>query len=74
MVQITFKTNSAKVLPKQMRLPPLKGSQAYLCRYFPDGVFDRGWAGSNLSGRYSCGRCHYAELRCTSKIEIVNGV
>ena len=50
--------NSAKVLPKQMRLPPKKGQKANELLGLPSGLKNNGDFGSNLSGLKEFGSIH----------------
>jgi hypothetical protein len=53
-----FVINSAKVFPKQMRLPPKKGQKANELRGLPSGLKNNGDFGSNLSGLKEFGSIH----------------
>ena len=53
---------SANVLPKQIRLPPLKGLQEYGFLFLPSGVRLRGLSVSKRRGKNSFGLCHSEEF------------
>ena len=69
MVSVILSTFSAKVFPKQIRLPPLNGEYAKVCLFPPEGVRERGWVGSKRSGRNSNGRYHWLAFTCSPIIE-----
>ena len=71
---ITLLIISAKVLPKQIRLPPKKGAKLIGWRFLPSGVRKNGLLGSNLSGMNSYGYCHSLSSLCRLYIPMKKGV
>ena len=57
--------DSAKVLPKQTRLPPRNGVKAKVFLFLPSGAKESSLELSQRSGKNSLGRFQWALLWCT---------
>ena len=67
---VNFSVTSAKVLPRQMRMPPLNGTKLAGLRFLPSGVRLRSLALSKRSGRNSNGRYHSLSLLCKPYMQV----